>query len=226
MDVMLSGVVKGYPEGGVWREVLRGVELMLPSASLTALVGPSGSGKTTLLNLIAGIDRPEGGSIRIGGVELTRLSEDERTRFRRRNMGFIFQMYNLIPTLTVMENLLFMPRLNRQPEKESRLRVEEMLERLGLKERRQAFPDALSGGERQRVALIRGLAHQPGLVLADEPTGNLDRGNGREVMRLLVEMVNNRKATLILVTHDREMAASTGGIHRLTDGVLQPGFAP
>jgi putative ABC transport system ATP-binding protein len=185
-----------------------------------AILGPSGSGKSTLLNLVSGIDLPDRGVVRIGDVDVTGLSERERTLLRRERVGFVFQFFNLLPTLTVLENLLLPAELAGRTGAEEHARARALLERVGLGERGDAFPDRLSGGEQQRVAIARALAHRPGLILADEPTGNLDEDTGEQVAALLDELVAGQGSTLVVVTHSRDLAARMDRVLRVDHGGL------
>jgi putative ABC transport system ATP-binding protein len=216
----LSGLRRAYREGSTLHEVLRGVDLRVESGEFVALLGPSGSGKSTLLNLIAGFDPPDAGSVEVGGVALERLTERERTLFRRERMGFVFQFFNLIPTLTVEENLLLPLELAGRTAPEDRRRALDLLKEVGLDDRGESWPDRLSGGEQQRVALARAVAHRPALILADEPTGNLDRRTGDRILDLLTHLVRGRGATLLMVTHAEEAARRADRIVELVDGRL------
>lgn len=218
--LLLRGLTRSYPEGDERRAVLRGVDLEVRQGECVALLGRSGSGKSTLLNLIAGIDRPDTGTININGTELTRLNERARTVFRRHHIGFVYQFYNLIPTLTVEENLLLPLELNGRTTTEDVESVYRLLEEVGLKDRRSEFPDRLSGGEQQRVTIARALAHDPPLVLADEPTGTLDADTGRRVLALFDRLVRARGKTLILVTHSKTVSELADRILTLHDGRL------
>ena len=191
--LQLNELNKFYLEGGEKREVLRNLSLKIQEGQIVALLGRSGSGKSTLLNLLAGIDEPSSGSIRIAENMLNELDEHQRTLFRRKNIGFVFQSFNLIPTLTVEENLLLPMELNGESTKIAKARVAELMQELGLGDRLESFPDLLSGGEQQRVAIARALIHDPNLVLADEPTGNLDRQTGRQAFCLFRELFRNHK---------------------------------
>lgn len=219
--VRVSGVTKSFVEGDVRREVLRGVELELPSGQFAALLGRSGAGKSTLLNVLSGIDSPDSGTIEIGAVEISRMNEEERTAFRRQHLGFVFQAFNLIPTLSVVENVALPLTLNRVPIRIALKRAEELLERVGLGDRGSTFPDRLSGGEQQRVAIVRALIHGPTLLLADEPTGNLDHDTGRVVMDLLHGLVREFGVTMVVVTHDHDLLAASDVVLRLKDGRLE-----
>ncbi len=187
--------------------VLDRVDCRIVQGEIVALLGPSGCGKSTLLNLVAGIDEPDSGEVHIAGVALHRLSERERTLFRRRTIGFVFQFFNLLPTLTVEENLLLPLELKGRLTAADRERAHALLREVGLAERAGTFPDRLSGGEQQRVALARAIVHDPSLVLADEPTGNLDQETGVRILDLLVRLSRDADTTLVLVTHDPRVAA-------------------
>ena len=215
--VRLENVSKDFLEGGQTRSVLRGVSATFEEGQFVAIRGRSGSGKSTLLNLMAGIDMPSSGDIVIAGVKVTRLSQRERTLFRRDNLGFIFQFFNLIPTLTVLENVRLPGELAGRPDNALAL-----LERVGLADRRDVFPDKLSGGEQQRVAIARALAQNPRLVLADEPTGNLDEKTGDSVMALLDAVTRQAGKTLIMVTHSRLLAAQADLVLEMAHGRLTP----
>lgn len=218
----LVGVEKGFEEGGTRHLVLAGLDLTLAPGAFVALLGPSGSGKSTLLNLASGIDRPDRGEVRVAGRDIHEMSERDRTLFRRDHIGFVFQFFNLIPTLTVEENLLLPLELAGRTEPQDRTRVRELLARVGLADRAGAWPDRLSGGEQQRVAVARSLAHRPSLVLADEPTGNLDRATGDRVLDLLEELVRDAGTTLVMVTHSESAAARADRILELSGGRLEP----
>jgi putative ABC transport system ATP-binding protein len=218
--IRLQGVTKGFEEGGVVRPVLDSVDLEVEKGSFVALLGPSGSGKSTLLNLVSGIDAPDAGEVEVAGVGLTRLSERERTLFRRDRIGFVFQFFNLVPTLTVMENLLLPLELAGRTTPAHRERAQALLDRVGLGDRGGAWPDRLSGGEQQRVAVARALAHGPELVLADEPTGNLDLATGERMLDLLEELVRDAGTTLFMVTHAAEASARADRVLRLRGGKL------
>jgi putative ABC transport system ATP-binding protein len=186
------------------------------------LLGRSGSGKSTFLNLISGIDQPDSGEVIVNGIDLSRQSEHQRTLFRRRHIGFIFQNYNLIPTLTVEENLLLPLELTRKRlTQRERLKVADMLDSLSLHDRGGTYPDRLSGGEQQRVAIARALIHDPDLILADEPTGNLDLNTGQTVLAMLDDLVQRAGKTLIMVTHSREMIGRENRLYAIGNRTLQ-----
>lgn len=220
--VEITGLRKSYREANRLRVVIDDLDLQVAAGEQVALLGRSGCGKSTLLNLIGGIDHADAGRIAIGGQDLTRLSEAARTRFRRRHIGFVYQFFNLIPTLTALENLCLPLELNGVAAVAARERAAEWLQRVGLDGRGGAFPDRLSGGEQQRVALARALIHRPRLVLADEPTGNLDAENGRRIAALLRDSALATGATVLLVTHSADMATGADRVLRLEDGRLAP----
>jgi putative ABC transport system ATP-binding protein len=218
--VEILDVSKSYAEGDAVREVLSNVRLTLHAGEFVVLLGRSGSGKSTLLNLISGIDLPSRGTVRVDGRELVTLSEHERTLLRRERIGFIFQSFNLLPTLTVEENILLPLELTGREGPESRERVRELLDTVGLGNRAASFPDRLSGGEQQRVAVARALAHTPLLLLADEPTGNLDEQTGRKVLDLLVGLTRREKACALIVTHDPGLVSRADRVLSLETGRL------
>ena len=217
----IRALTKGYLEAGRRHRVLDGAELSVQAGEFVVLLGPSGSGKSTLLNLVSGIDLPDGGTVEVAGTDLTALSERERTLFRRRHLGFVFQFFNLLPTLTVLENLLLPLELKGPVGSREETRARELLERVGLGERGDTFPDRLSGGEQQRVALARALVHGPDLILADEPTGNLDPDTGGRVLDLLDELVRGDGRTLLAVTHSRELADRADRVLQLDHGRIR-----
>ncbi len=203
------------------RHVLQGIQLDLAAGEYVAIMGESGIGKSTLLNLIAGLDDPDGGNIVLDGVDLSTLDDAARTRLRRARMGFVFQAFHLLPHLTVAQNVALPLALNRVPTRESRQRVRTMLAAVDLADRADSHPRELSGGEMQRVAIARALVHRPQLVLADEPTGNLDPASAGQVLSLLKEQVTGRKAAAILVTQSAAAAATADRVYVLTGGGLQ-----
>lgn len=212
-----------YPEAGQQHTVLQDVSLAIASGEHVALVGSSGSGKSTLLNLLGGIDTPASGTIHIAGRDLTQLREPHLTLFRRQHIGFIYQQFNLIPTLTVAENILLPLELLGVGRQEQQQRLQQWLEAVQLPTRCGAFPDQLSGGEQQRVAIARALIHHPALVLADEPTGNLDAKTGALVLDLLFTLAEQAQQTLLVVTHSKAVAERAGRILLLRDGQLHTG---
>jgi putative ABC transport system ATP-binding protein len=216
----LEGVGKSYQEGEQSRVIFKNIDLDLRHGEVVAIVGKSGSGKTTLLNIISGIDRLDQGEIFLEKRRLTGLDERAWTLFRRKSIGFIFQFFNLIPTLTVWENVILPLELNGMNSPEDRRRAEALLEEVGLAQRKAAFPDRLSGGEQQRVAIARALVHDPLLVLADEPTGNLDEETGRHVLALLERLTRQTGKSMFLVTHSMEAAAIADRAFTLREGSL------
>ena len=218
--VEMRALAKHYEEDNETRSVIRQADAVIHRGELVALVGPSGSGKTTLLNLISGIDTPTSGEVMIDSTPITRLSEKERTLFRRKNIGFVFQFFNLIPTLNVAENLLLPLQLNEFPSAESRKRAAHFLEQVGMQERRDSYPDRLSGGEQQRVAIARALVHDPQLILADEPTGNLDAETGKAVLSLLTGLIESSGKTMVIVSHSESVAGMASRVLAMEDGNL------
>ena len=218
--VELSRVVKTYREGESERVVLRDVDVCVATGEIVVLLGRSGSGKSTVLNLVSGIDQPTSGTVRVGGVDVTTLSETARTLLRRRRIGFIFEFFNLIPTLTVEENLRLPLELNGVDGAAGRARALDLLGAVGLADRAASFPDRLSGGEQQRVAVARALVHDPALVLADEPTGNLDAESARQVLGLLAGLARRAGKTVIAASHSDEVAALADRVLTLADGRL------
>ena len=190
------------------------------SGEAVALLGASGSGKSTLLNIISGLVIPDSGSVLVDNVELSKLSAEARTLFRRERIGFVFQFFHLIPTLTVMENLRLPLQLNGKDDEAGAERARSLLERVGLADRADSFPDRLSGGEQQRVAICRALVHQPPVVLADEPTGNLDGKTANEVLKLVLDLTSEEKVALVVVTHSESVAEQCSRIVRMAEGRL------
>jgi putative ABC transport system ATP-binding protein len=212
-----ESLTRTFLSGGHELPVLKSITLDVPDGSFVAILGPSGSGKSTLLGLLAGLDRPTTGRVWLDGVELGSLSEDERARLRGEKVGFVFQSFQLIPTLTARENIQVPLELR---ELEAQKRADELLGRVGLSGRGHHYPAQLSGGEQQRVALARAFSHRPRVLFADEPTGNLDAATGARVIELMSELNREVGTTLILVTHDQSLAARAGRIVRLHDGAL------
>ena len=220
--ISLEHVTKTYEEAGVERTILNDVSIELGCGEFVVLLGKSGSGKSTLLNLIGGIDAPTAGDVRIDGRSITRMSDQERTLYRRNHIGFVFQAFNLIPMLSVWENVLLPVELSSddRQRREGKTRARDLLERVGLSDRLGAFPDRLSGGEQQRVAIARALANDPLVVLADEPTGNLDAENGKIVLQLLDTLTRQAGKNLVMVTHSEEVIGIADRVLRLKDGKL------
>jgi len=214
---------KSYTSAEVRQEVFNHLDLQISSGEIVALLGASGSGKTTLLNLISGIDSPDSGRVMVDGVDLNEQQEPQRTLIRREQMGFVFQFFNLIPTLTVAENIAMPLELNRRPTAEQRQTATDLLKQIGLAHTADRYPETLSGGEQQRVAIARALAHRPRLLLADEPTGNLDEQTGDEIMELLVGLVREQQTAVLLVTHSSRIAKRADRVLRLSLGRLVTG---
>ena len=218
--VRLEQISKFYEEAGKRHEILHAVSAEFAAGKFTVLLGKSGSGKSTLLNLISGIDTPSAGDVWIGDTAITRLSERERTLFRRDRIGIVFQFFNLIPTLTVLENVTLPQELSGRSERESKRSAMELLERVGLAGRYNTSPDRLSGGEQQRVAIARALAHDPELILADEPTGNLDAETGDTVLKLLLELTRGAGKTMIMATHSADILPFADSVYSVQSGHL------
>jgi putative ABC transport system ATP-binding protein len=216
--LIVRDLEKTYQSGGRPLTVLRDVNFRIEDGDFVAIIGPSGSGKTTLLGLLAGLDVPSSGSVRLDGTELTRLSEDERARLRRHKVGFVFQSFQLIPSLTAQENVQ-VP-LELRGDAGAAERAAELLARVGLEKRRHHYPTQLSGGEQQRVALARAVVHGPRILFADEPTGNLDAANGHAIIEMIAGLNRDLGITLVLVTHDPEVAARARRVIRLADGAV------
>jgi putative ABC transport system ATP-binding protein len=221
--VVIRHLSKSYREGAHDRWVFRDACLEVARGECVAILGRSGSGKSTLLNLVSGIDLPDSGEIRVGEHSVTGMGEPARTLFRRREVGFVFQFFNLIPTLTVAENLLLPLELNRVARDDARGRVTHWLAALDLADRAGSFPDVLSGGEQQRVALARALIHRPSLLLADEPTGNLDADTAERVLDTLFESARQTGASLLMATHSRAAAARAARVISIRRGALVAG---
>jgi ABC-type lipoprotein export system ATPase subunit len=221
-ELLLSarGLRKSYVMGKRTLEVLRGVDLEIFRGDFVALRGASGTGKSTLLHLIGGLDVPNAGEIIFCGQNISRFREDELTRFRNRRVGFVFQAYHLLPELTALENVCLPARVARRPHHEAEIRARDLLDRVGLGARIEHKPSELSGGEQQRVAIARALVNEPEMLLADEPTGNLDSHTGGEIMDLLQSLRAERQTTLVIATHDNHVASTAPRVVQLVDGVV------
>ena len=222
--VSLRNLSRSYLEGQRRHDVIRHLCIDIQPGETIALRGRSGSGKSTLLNLISGIDAPDEGDVVVAGRTITGMSERERTLFRREHIGFVYQAFNLVPTLSVADNVRLVLELNEVPDGEAQERVFYLLESVGLADRHDSYPDVLSGGEQQRVAIARAFAtqaHEPSLLLADEPTGNLDGRNAERVLGLLDELARRSKRTMIIATHSANVAAFADRVLELQDGVLR-----
>jgi len=215
-------VYKGFRKGGTWLDVLRGVTLDVNVGEMLAIVGPSGSGKSTLVHLLGALERPTRGTIRFQGQDVFQLSELALAAFRNRHVGFVFQFHHLLPELTALENVMLPGLIARRSRREIVMEARELLGMMGLAERLDHRPGELSGGEQQRVAVARALMNHPDLVLADEPTGNLDRQSGETVQALLRTLNQERKQTCIVVTHNEAFAKALDRTVRLVDGKLFP----
>jgi putative ABC transport system ATP-binding protein len=220
IQVRLSNLGRSYVEGERQHHVLTHVSADFLQGQSVAIRGRSGSGKSTLLNLICGIDAPDSGQVEVAGCNITTMTERDRTLFRRKHIGFVYQAFNLLPTLTVADNLRLVLELNRVPEKESTQRIEEMLRAVELLDRAGSYPDVLSGGEQQRVAIARALCHRPSILLADEPTGNLDDKTAHNVLVLFDSLVRKTGRTMIVATHSSTVASYCDRVLELHDGKL------
>ena len=216
----VSGLHKQYPSGNDNQVVIDNLSLNLDKGEVVALVGASGSGKTTLLNLLSGIDTPDSGQVIIDDVNLNSLDEKQRTLLRRHKLGFVFQFFNLIPTLKVAENIALPMQLISTPEKEIPGLTSSLLDKVGLSNMQDRYPETLSGGEQQRVAIARAIAHRPAILLADEPTGNLDEQTGDQIIQLLISLAREHEISMLLVTHSNQVADSADRILRLSHGRL------
>jgi len=222
VSVVASGVTKTYQDGVRRVEVLRGINLAVEAGEMVAIVGPSGSGKSTLLHLLGALDRPDKGTVEIGGQALAALTGAKIAAFRNRTLGFVFQFHQLLPDFTALENVMLPGKIAGVEPRKVLEGARRLLAEVGLAERLDHFPNQLSGGERQRVALCRALALEPPLLLADEPTGNLDPASGDAVFQLLLDLQARHRTTGVLVTHNPEIARRCTRILRLDGGVLQP----
>lgn len=217
--ISVRGLEKSIDSGSHTVDILRGLDFEIPRGEVVAIMGPSGSGKSTLLGLLAGLDTPTGGEIFLDGIEIGAMEENTLARLRGRKLGFVFQSYQLVPTLTAEENIL-LPLDLAGDGRDGSARAEQLLESVGLLERRDHYPIQLSGGEQQRIALARAFVGEPPIVMADEPTGNLDTTNGDLVLRMLLDLNKRENTTLVLVTHDRQLAQQADRIITLRDGVV------
>ena len=216
--IEISGLTKTLPGGGHKVEILKWIDLTIPSGQFITITGHSGSGKTTLLSLIAGLDIPSGGTIKIDGQDITKLNEDELALLRGKRFGFIFQNFHLIPTLTALENVALSAELNNTPG--ATKKSEDLLGIVGLGDRQHHYPAQLSGGEQQRLSLARAFVNEPNIILADEPTGNLDSKNSNRIIELIRELHRVKQATIILVTHEPQVAKQSQRILTLEDGKI------
>ncbi len=220
IQVRIQGVSRSFREGDQLHSVLKNLDAEFMRGETVSLKGRSGSGKSTLLNIISGIDQPDSGQVEVAGLNITAMSERDRTLFRRKHIGFVYQAFNLVSTLTVADNVRLVLELNGVSEPEIAERIEELLESVELADRKSSYPDVLSGGEQQRVAIARAVAHRPSLLLADEPTGNLDDKTTEGVLELLDRLVSQVGSTMIVATHSARMASFCDRVLELHDGVL------
>jgi putative ABC transport system ATP-binding protein len=219
--IKTGGLCKNYILGEVEIKVLKDINLEVPKGEFVSIMGPSGSGKSTLLYLLGGLDKPTKGTVLINGKELSVMKDKESSIMRRREIGFVFQFYNLIPNLNVEENIMLPVLLDNKNIKKYRKNIDEILEIVGLSQRSRHTPRELSGGEQQRVAIARALINEPEIILADEPTGNLDSKTGKEIMKLLQEVNRIKKKTVVMVTHSREAALYGDRIVHVKDGYIE-----
>ena len=222
IQVRLINLGRSFVEGERRLEVLRNINADFAAGESVAIRGRSGSGKSTLLNLISGIDAPDTGQVKVAGLDITAMTERDRTLFRRRHIGFVYQAFNLLPTLTVADNVRLVLELNKLPETETVARIDEFLTAVDLQDRAGSYPDVLSGGEQQRVAIARALCHRPPLLLADEPTGNLDDKTAGRVLALLDALLKKTGGTMIVATHSSTVASFCDRVMELHDGTLAP----
>lgn len=221
MTVRVENVTKVFRLGNITVNALRGVNMTIEKGEIVALMGPSGSGKSTLLNLIGTLDRPTEGKIYVDEIDISEVSERKRTQLRRQKIGFIFQFYNLIPVLTAYENIELPLLIAGKSNKNTKDRINHLLEMVGLTDRANHRPDELSGGEQQRVTIVRALANAPSILLADEPTGDLDTKTASEVMRYLIDSSKLENVTVVIVTHDPKIAKMADYVFRMQDGRIK-----
>ena len=218
VEISLQNLSREFTEGTRQHRVLDRVSAEFRRGETVAIRGRSGSGKSTLLNLVGGIDAPDAGQVIVAGVDITQLSERDRTLFRRRHIGFVYQAFNLVPTLTVTDNIRLVLELNEVPAPQMVPRIEMLLEAVGLSDRAGSYPDVLSGGEQQRVAIARALSHRPAVLLADEPTGNLDDASAEDVLKLLDALVRQAGGTMLVATHSARVASFCYRVLELHNG--------
>ena len=220
--IRLRNLSRRFREGEREHVVFDGLDLEIQRGETVALRGRSGSGKSTLLNLIGCIDAPDAGTVTVAGVDVTNLTERDRTLFRRQHIGFVYQAFNLVPTLSVADNVRLVLELNKVPFAEASARIDNLLDAVDLADRADSYPDILSGGEQQRVAIARALAHEPAVLLADEPTGNLDDSTAESVLKLLDRLVRAGGRTMLIATHSQNVASCCDRVLELHNGRLEP----
>ncbi|MGC9384141.1 MAG: ABC transporter ATP-binding protein [Kosmotogaceae bacterium] len=218
--VEVRELTKTYRNGEIEVDALKGIDLDISNGEILSILGPSGCGKSTLLNCLSGIDEPTSGIVNIDGINIHALSDDKKTIFRAKNMGFIFQFYNLIPVLNAVENVELALLTLGYDEKKAREDANDMLEKVGLRERTDYFPSQLSGGERQRVSVARALVHKPKIIWADEPTGALDTKTSRELMELIEQLNRDYNQTFVIVTHDERISSGSDRVIQMDSGVI------
>jgi putative ABC transport system ATP-binding protein len=220
VDIGLRHIFKAYDDSGDQRIIFDGMTADFPSGELSVIMGKSGVGKSSLLNLVSGIDLPDKGRITIGPHRVSEMNDTQRTIFRRQHIGFVYQSFNLIPVLTVLENVTLVAELDGVPRRRAVKKAMTLLDKVGMKELHSRYPDNLSGGEQQRVAIVRSLVNDPDILLADEPTGNLDQETGRRVLEMLTDLAKNSRKTLIMVTHSPEAIAYADQVYVVADHIL------
>ncbi len=220
MDILLADIFKAYDDSGEQRVIFDRMTTMFPSGQFSVIMGKSGVGKSSLLNLISGIDLPDAGSITIGPNKVSQMDDTQRTIFRRQHIGFVYQFFNLIPVLTVLENVTLVAELDGKPRTRSKDSAVRLLEKVGLADRCSHYPDKLSGGEQQRVAIVRSLVNDPDIILADEPTGNLDQETGKIILDMITSLAREKGKTLIMVTHSPEAVAYADKVYTVAGHTL------